>query len=190
MINTHYLAAQVNSFVQENSFDGLNIKLSHEVEILGTAGTLIKHKDFFEDSTGLMIHADNATKIELNELIKAHNNRPNSCIVTMLTFTTKSPSTCGIVERDQRGVVTSFHEKTSNPPGNIANGAVYMFDSRLFEHIKMLGGNINDFSVEVLPTLVGKIYTWHTDAPFIDIGTYKNLKEARSAWRKTNKTEK
>ena len=35
---------------------------------------------------------------------------------------------------------------------------------------------------EVLPQLVGQIYTWHTNAPYIDVGTPQSLQEARSIW--------
>ena len=37
-----------------------------------------------------------------------------------------------------------------------------------------------DFSTEVLPFLSGKIYTYHTKMPYVDIGTPNKLKEARS----------
>ena len=34
---------------------------------------------------------------------------------------------CGIVELDDEGIVVNFHEKVSNPPSNIANGAVFVW---------------------------------------------------------------
>ena len=51
----------------------------------------------------------------------------------MLIFETKDPSKCGIVELDQNDVVKNFHEKTNKPPGNLANGAVYVFDYSLID---------------------------------------------------------
>ena len=38
------------------------------------------------------------------------------------------PESCGIVEIDNKGIVINFYEKIKNPPGQIANGAVYVFD--------------------------------------------------------------
>ena len=55
-------------------------------ELLGTAGTLLANQSFFEGSTGLLIHADNATDFNLKELIQAHQQRPKSCLLTMLTL--------------------------------------------------------------------------------------------------------
>ena len=49
---------------------------------------------------------------------RAHVNRPLGCVMTMMTFRTDDPSSCGIVELDDSGVVVEFHEKVENPPGN------------------------------------------------------------------------
>ena len=38
----------------------------------------------------------------------------------MLTFKTKTPSECGVVETDKNGVIKAFYEKVNNPPSNIA----------------------------------------------------------------------
>ena len=182
LINTHYLSHHVESFRASKIWDPINIKLVYERNLLGTAGTLLAHRDFFRESTGLLVHVDNFTHIDLHELLNAHNNRPSHCIMTMLTFSTDSPSTCGIVQVDKTGVVSAFHEKSLNPPGNIANGAVYVFDERLFSHIDSLGDNITDFSNQVIPSLVNLTYTWHTPEDFVDIGTMGNLAKARSLW--------
>lgn len=37
----------------------------------------------------------------------------------------------------------------------------------------------NDFSTEVIPTLMGRIQTWHTDKPYLDIGTPEALAAAQ-----------
>ena len=59
------------------------------------------------------------------EFLNFHNNcRPASAALTMMTFRTDTPSTCGIVELDSSGFVLRFYEKIPNPPGDLANGAV------------------------------------------------------------------
>ena len=45
LINTHYLADQVKTFVEESAFRK-KITLVHENHLLGTAGTLIENLDF------------------------------------------------------------------------------------------------------------------------------------------------
>ena len=40
--------------------------------------------------------------------------------------------------------------------------------------------NAKDFSTEVLPKLLGKIYTWHLDEPYLDIGTLESLQKSQN----------
>ena len=180
LINTHYLANQVNDFLYKKFNDSEKIEKFHETQLLGTAGTLIANKDFFLDSTGIMIHADNFTNMSLIKLISAHQNKPKECLLTMLTFNTKYPESCGIVEVNKDKILIDFHEKVEKPPGNIANGAIYLFDNNFLDWIIKYHPYAKDFSTEILPFLKGKIYTFHTNSPFIDIGTPDNLLEARS----------
>ena len=45
LINTHYLSEKVVEFLEKFNSQKLKINISHEKEILGTAGTLIEHLD-------------------------------------------------------------------------------------------------------------------------------------------------
>ncbi len=185
LVNTHYLKDQVDAFLNSWLKNAMSLEAVHETKLLGTAGTLLANKDFFKDSTGLLIHADNATNADLTAFLSAHRNKPSHCLLTMLTFNSKKPSQCGIVEKDSEGIVQAFHEKVKEPPGNCANGALYLFDSPFLEWLQKLGPEINDFSTEILPRLIGRINTWHTNSPFIDIGTIEALEEARALFPKT-----
>jgi mannose-1-phosphate guanylyltransferase len=196
LVNTHYLASQVHQFV--NSWEAaevdhvatgeqaMAIEVSHEHTLLGTAGTLLQNIDFIQrppwSGTGLLIHADNFTADGLQGLISAHHNRNPACLLTMLTFSTDNPSQCGIVECDEWGVVTSFHEKVQDPPGRRANGAVYVFGKEFLSWLTKEHPLASDFSTEVLPFCLNRIQTWHTDQPYIDIGTPKALRAARALY--------
>ena len=179
LVNTHYLADQVEDFLAGWQ-SSMQLKSSHEPSILGTAGSLLANRTFFAGCTGLLIHADNFSQADLGQLLAAHNNRPIGCLLTMLTFTTQRPSSCGIVEIDSRGVVVGFHEKVVDPPGNRANGALYVFDQPFLDWLLINHPNANDFSTEVLPHGLGRIFTWHTELPYIDIGTPEALAEAEA----------
>ena len=179
LINTHYLSEQVNEFILDYESKSMKIITTHEHTLLGTAGTLIKNINFVEGNT-LMIHTDNYTTSNLNGLINAHNNKSKNCLLTMLTFTTDNPRSCGIVEVNQEGIVQAFHEKVIAPPSNLANGAIYIFNKEFVAWLKSQKRQLNDFSNDVLPYLTGKIQTWYTRDFFIDIGTPESLKTART----------
>ena len=179
LINTHYLADQVVAFLQERTASPMHVHTIHEPELLGTAGTLLANRSFFKGSTGLLIHADNAMAGDLQGLLDAHAARPAHCPLTMLTFRTDQPRSCGIVSTNANGVLTAFHEKVADPPGNCANGALYAFDTPFLDRLAEMSPQPNDFSTEVIPTLMGRIQTWHTDKPYLDIGTPEALAAAQ-----------
>jgi mannose-1-phosphate guanylyltransferase len=98
--------------------------------------------------------------------------------MTMLTFHTAVPESCGIVELDEHGVVKAFHEKVKDPPGNLANGAVYILEPGIFSFLEKLRKEVIDFSTEVLPHYMGRIYTFHNNVYLRDIGTMESYLRA------------
>ena len=170
LINTHYLYEQVEAFIEKSQFKD-QVTLVYEPELLGTAATLIKNVDFFRGEDGMVLHADNYCMANLEDFRNAHKKRPEGCEITMMTFRTDNPKSCGIVELDERGIVVGFHEKINNPPGNLANGAVYIFSPELLWIIGKQLGTVTDFSVDVLHLFMGRIFSYETKKIFIDIGT-------------------
>ena len=170
---------RVKEFVEESPFQQ-KIHLVHESCLLGTAGTLIKNLNFFEGEDGLLIHADNYCMADFIAFQRAHTNRPLGCLMTMMTFRTDEPSSCGIVELDDMGVVIGFHEKVESPPGNLANGAVYILSAEL---LKIIGTNLNyitDFSTEVLHRFKGSIFSHEISDVFLDVGTPGRYEKANN----------
>lgn len=183
LINTHYLADQVNTYLKkENKNYRMKITTVFEEKLLGTAATLMENRYFFEDSTGFLIHGDNLTDFNLSELLKAHLNKKKKCLLTMLTFNSNKPEQCGIVETDKDGVLIGFHEKVKNPPSKKANAAIYVFDYDLLNFIANLKIRKIDFSKDIIPNLLGLIQTHHTNDILIDIGTKTSLKDANNFW--------
>ena len=179
IVNTHYLSHKVDLFLKKHNRKDMKILNFYEDKLLGTAGTLIANYEFFADSLGMLIHTDNFTKLDLKELIDSHKNRPQNCLLTMLTFDTSNPQSCGIVEVDSNNIVQKFYEKHANPPSNKANAAVYLFEKDFIEWLISNYPKATDFSLDVLPNLLGKIYTFHTKMSYIDIGTKESLDKAR-----------
>ena len=177
LLNTHWLSAQVRAHV-ENSPWRSRIDLSHEDELLGTGGTVLANRDWFGKQPFLVAHADNLTDFDVGGLITAHTNRPPGCIMTMLAFRTDDPRSCGILELDGENRVLAFHEKVENPPGNLANGAVYIFEPEVIDDVARLGRNVVDLSTEVIPNYLGRIFCVETSGYHRDIGNPESLRRA------------
>ncbi len=170
LINTHYLFDQVENYIDSSPYKQV-VTLSHEPILLGTAGTLINNLDFFESQDGMLIHADNYCLADFSEFIQSHHNRPSHCMITMMTFHTDNPSTCGIVKVDDSNTVVEFHEKVNTPKGNIANGAIYILSGKFQKILRKEFSAAEDFSTEILPNFIGHIHTYQTNKIFLDIGT-------------------
>ena len=178
LVNTHYFHEKVHNYLYERKISNMFIKEIFEEKLLGTAGTLIENANFFKNSKIIMLHADNMTNFNLNELIEADKNRPPNCLLTMLTFKTQNPKSAGIIVKDKFNILKEFYEKVENPPSNIANAAIYIFDYEFIERLQSDFPKAKDFSKDVIPKLIGKIYLHHTNDLLIDIGTKENLIKA------------
>lgn len=177
LVNTHYLAEQVQGFVSNSPYRD-QVKLVHEPTLLGTAGTLMANLEFFEGTDGLLIHADNYCLADFQDFVAAHQQRPPECLMTVMAFRTPTPSTCGILELDDRSVVVGFHEKVANPPGDLASGAIYLLSSEFLSLAATQFTAVTDFSTQIFPYLVGKVFSYETHATFIDIGNLQSYTQA------------
>lgn len=177
LINLHYLAEKVQEYVETSGFKRF-VSTVYEEKLLGTGGTLLRNRDFFNQSPFMMIHADNLSRFDVDAFISSHRSRPVGCEITMMTFRTPTPESCGVVELDEHGVVQAFHEKIPDPPGNLANGAVYILEPSIFNFLESLSKNMIDFSTDVLPHYIGRIFTFHNGEFHMDIGTMKSYEIA------------
>jgi mannose-1-phosphate guanylyltransferase len=181
LVNTHWLAPAVERFVAASPW-AARVDLVSEPSLLGTGGTVLANRAWLGGGPFLVAHADNLTDFDVAGLVAAHAARPPDCVITMLAFRTDSPSTCGILETDMRGVVQAFHEKVENPPGNLANAAVYIFEPEVVLAAAALGRPVVDLSTEVIPGFLGRILSVETRGYHRDIGTPEALRVAEAEW--------
>ncbi len=177
LVNTHYLAGMVELFLKQEEYKAC-ITVVYEEELLGTGGTLLKNRDFFDNEPVILIHADNLSKFDMAAFIRRHETRPEGTEMTMMTFHTDAPKTCGIVELDENDVLIAFHEKVEHPPGNLANGAVYILEPGIFDFLEKAGKEVIDFSNDVIPNYMGRIYTVENKVYHRDIGTIESYEAA------------
>jgi len=177
LINTHYLAPLVVEYLNKTEWKR-QLKVVHEERLLGTAGTILKNRGYFQQETFLVAHADNLTVFDASQFAAHHANRPAGTDLTMMAFETDVPQSCGIVELDEHDIVRAFHEKVPSPPGNLANAAVYILEPTVIELIESLSKEDVDFSTEVIPRLMGHIFIYRNDSYHRDIGTVTSWAEA------------
>jgi mannose-1-phosphate guanylyltransferase len=178
VVNLHHHAALVRDYVERSPYSSA-VTLAHEETLLGTAGTLLRHRDRLSGGTFLFAHADNLSAFDFGQFLNAHQSRPPGTIMTMMTFTTDRPELCGIVQLNERGRIVAFHEKSAQAHGNVANAAVYLAEPEIFAAIDALGKPVTEFSTDVLMKILDRAHTFHNDTYHRDIGTRASLSQAQ-----------
>ena len=184
IINTHYLAPLVSEFVEnyKKINSDIKIEVSFEKELLGTAGTFREHMHKLCGEINFVLHVDNYTPEGLDKLMHAHIKKQPECLLTMMTFSSSTPSECGVLLINEKNVMIDYKEKVKDPPSTVANSAIYIFDNAFVDWCNESKNacNASDISNDIIPLLLGRVQTWHSDKFFQDIGTYDGLMSARN----------
>lgn len=176
LINTHWLADQVTDYVQNHCPPELDVTVSYEQQLLGSAGTLAANRDFFGDQPFFIIYGDNLSNVDLADLYASHSkHRP---VLTLGTFEADFPERCGIAEIDHQQIIQGFVEKPKVPLSNRAAAGIYVAEPAIFDYFpepKTL--SVLDLGFDVIPRLIGKMRNYSIDQ-LIDIGTFENYQKA------------
>jgi len=175
LINTHHLSEKVYDFVNFSKYKK-SIEVVYEKKLLGTAGTLNKNISFFKNKDGIFLHADNYTHDNLKNFIKFHKYRPKRCVISMMTFETNNPSSCGIIKKNKENIVTNFYEKKNKNYGNEANGAIYILSKEFQKNFRKKFSNTYDFTKDIIAPMKNDMAAYKTNKIFVDIGSVANYK--------------
>lgn len=179
LINSHYLSEQVHTFIEQSPFNK-QVTIFHEAELLGTLGTLKATVGFWQNEDVLVAHADNLCLCSWHKFQQVFSEKSDDVLGTMMVFNTDMPQSCGIIEYNDSGLVTYFHEKVANPPSNLANAAIYLFDQRVSQLIAQAKPQETDISLHLIPKLMNQLNFWPTDGYCRDIGSLSSLAKAES----------
>ncbi|MBI4376037.1 MAG: nucleotidyltransferase family protein [Elusimicrobia bacterium] len=177
LVNTHHKAGQVRSFVAGLSGNP-RVRLFHEPELLGSAGTLAANRDFVAGEEAFwIIYADTLVGADLRPLLELHERvKPP---LTLGLFQCEDPKACGIVELDSDGRVISFEEKPARPKSDLAAAGVYLAGPEFMGWIRMERG---DLGKDVMGRAVGRAYARMLMGPVVDIGTPAAYERAQALW--------
>jgi len=175
-VNTHHRAAKVVEHLRERKLE-LDVEISHEPAILGTAGALVPVKDRLKADDFIVLYGDVVTNVDLQALMRDH--RRGGAIATLVVTPVADPSGKGVCEVDSRGHITGFVEK---PPAGrgpaLVNAGLHAIRPDLLAH---LPSGLADFGHDVWPGLLERneiLRAWETAAYVLDIGSPSALEQA------------
>lgn len=181
LVNVHHLAEQVVGHLSRRRAAFPSVRVFHEPELLGSAGTLIANRDWLKSGgTFIVVNADNLTDFDLSKLLDSHAKERS--LATVSVFRAPDPTGCGIVELDH-DLVVGFEEKPPCPRSDLANAGMYAFEPDVLDILD--NPPPLDIGRDLLPRLVGVARAVSIgEAFFVDIGTPKALARARQQWQR------
>ena len=186
-INTHYMSEKVKNYIEKKGGTSEGIEILHETKLLGTAGTILENIEKFKNDDLLVAHCDNYYTGDIKKIKCAHLEREKGCLLTIMTFKTEDPKTCGIFKLNEEGKIIKYWEKNIYAEGNIANSAVYIIDTYFMKWMKETISCCFEFTNDVLPLVLDQTQTVQCDGILMDIGTPESLRKANTChpWIKT-----
>ncbi len=198
LINTHYFAEKVEEAVKKRS-NKINVHLFYEEKLLGSGGTVLANEEFVrKEKDFFFILADNLTNVSLKSIWNFHQR--NSSLFTTYVYRTDVPEQKGIFVADMNCKVLEFEEKPHFPKSNLANAGIGVLSSEVFKIFKSSdtvmklqsdelksSDTVIDFGKVVMPMLISNMYVMETTDYISDIGTIKDLDEAREEFLKAVK---
>ena len=175
----HYLADEVESYFDDGSVLGVEMKYVVEDTPLGTAGAVKMADKLLAGETFLVISGDALTDIDLTALIARHKREGNDVTIALQRVT--NPLEFGVVVTDENGRITRFLEKPSwgEVFSDTINTGIYVLEPGILE--RMIRGRNYDFSKDLFPDMLRdglKLGGYVIDAYWTDIGNLDQYQQA------------
>ena len=154
----------------------------------GTADAVTQNLNFVRQGRPeyvLILSGDHIYEMDYDMLVQYHRDKGADATVCTIRVPLDEASRFGIVDTDKDYRVTEFIEKPANPPGNLANMGVYVFDYSVLERVLTEDQHDleseHDFGKNILPKMVSEemnIFAYPYGGYWIDVGTVDAYWEA------------
>ncbi len=155
---------------------------------IGTANAVQQNFSFikrdFPDLV-LILSGDHIYTMDYEPMVSFHLDQQAD--LTMATFRVpiEQASRFGILATDSKYRVTSFLEKPPEPPSNLANMGVYLFNRELLDKVlwedRMNPESSHDFGKDIIPRLVNsdaRVFAFPYTGYWMDVGTIQSYWQA------------
>jgi NDP-sugar pyrophosphorylase family protein len=154
IISVGYLKEQIIDYFMDGATFGVTITYIEEdaQNPLGTAGPIKKAKKYLDESSFLVLNADELKDINLEKLYKEHLR--NEAAATIALTTVKDPSEFGVAMLDGNHILR-FVEKppTGTAPSKLINAGLYIFEPSV---IDMIPEGFAKLETDLFPKLAGQ----------------------------------
>ena len=133
----------------------------------------------------LILSGDHIYTMDYEPMISFHMDQQADVTVGTIRVPIQEASRFGILATDDKYRVTSFVEKPAEPPSDLANMGVYLFNRKLLDEVlwedRQDTASAHDFGKDIIPKLVksnARIFAFPYTGYWMDVGTIESYWQA------------
>ena len=133
----------------------------------------------------LILSGDHIYTMDYEPMISFHMDQQADLTMGTIHVPIEQASRFGILGTDKKYRVTSFLEKPLDPPSNLANMGVYLFNRDLLDKVlwedRMNPDSSHDFGKNIIPNLIqsdARVYAFPYTGYWMDVGTIESYWQA------------
>ena len=133
----------------------------------------------------LILSGDHIYEMDYDVLVRYHQSKEADATFCTIRVPMDEANRFGILDVGDNNQVLNFIEKPANPPSNLANMGVYVFNYDTLEKMLLLDqqdpNSDKDFGKDIIPRMVAgdmKVFAYPYDGYWIDVGTIDAYWEA------------
>jgi glucose-1-phosphate adenylyltransferase len=155
---------------------------------LGTADAVQQNFRFIKNTSPdlvLILSGDHIYEMNYDAMIAFHMDHEAALTMATIRVPLHEASRFGVVSVSEDYTVTSFVEKPSAPPSNLANMGVYLFDTQVLNQAlwedHFSHDSSHDFGKDILPRLINqgeRVVAYPYSGYWVDVGTVDSYWQA------------
>ncbi len=133
----------------------------------------------------LILSGDHIYTMDYEPMISFHMDHQADVTIGTIRVPLEEASRFGVLAANNRYRVTSFVEKPANPPSNLVNMGVYLFNRELLDKVlwddRQNPDSSHDFGKDIIPMLIkskARVFAFPYTGYWMDVGTVQSYWQA------------
>jgi glucose-1-phosphate adenylyltransferase len=154
----------------------------------GTADAVQQNFGFIKQGSPdlvLILSGDHIYTMDYEPMISFHLDHQADLTMGVITVPIEEAPRFGILATNNRYRVTSFVEKPTEPPSNLANMGVYLFNRKVLDETlwsdRQKKNSTHDFGKDILPRMIkskARVFAYPYSGYWMDVGTLASYWQA------------
>jgi mannose-1-phosphate guanylyltransferase/phosphomannomutase len=173
-INLHYRGEQIRRWLGRGEALGVEVTYSEEAELLGSAGGVLRMRQFFGHEPALIVHGDILFDVDLSTVIQYHVSR--AALATIVLHPAHQRYNYGKIKVNAHGQIAQFVDQqlpwVSGPLTETLFTGIQILDPAVLDTLSL--ASVGALTTDVYPTLLrhpSRIVGYLMHGYWSDIGT-------------------